>query len=111
MGSAVSAAFSSTAPEFKIWSKEEEIENENSYKNQKQASEYIVAYIYIKIPVKISKKSSDPKSPLWIEVKHEVIEMITKGHEAYIEEGFEPIDEVSLFFYIIYNIFKLLIVY
>jgi hypothetical protein len=96
MGSAVSAAFSSTAPEFKIWSKEEAIENENSHKNQKRASDYIIANMYINIPVKISKKSSDPKSPLWIEVKHEIVEMVTKGQESYIEEGFDPIDEVSL---------------
>ena len=73
MGSAWSVQ-TGYADSFSYWTSEEKVENDAAVKFQAIAQEFIVQHVYYGVPVKITKKTINPTSPLWFEIEEDILE-------------------------------------
>lgn len=75
MGSGASARFS-------FWNAREVEENETSLEHQKRACDFLTRYLFLGVPVRKTKKSADPKSPVWLETHPDILsDAINKNPE------------------------------
>lgn len=56
------------AASFSFWSPAEAEANELALQRQQRAADFAVAHLFQGVPTRRAKKSSDPRSPVWIEV-------------------------------------------
>ena len=100
MGGGVSSTMKEALTgEKEFWTDDEKLENEKSLERQKKASEFVLKYMMLDIPVRLVKKSVDPMAPLWIEVEPNIVkDVLEKDNKAII-------DKVSIYIYIFKFIF------
>jgi len=95
MGGGVSATVKEALTgEKEFWTDAEKLENQQSLERQKKASEFIVKYMMLDIPVRLVKKSVDPMAPLWIEVDPNIVKDVLENDDKAI------IDKVSLYIFL-----------
>jgi hypothetical protein len=84
--------------EKEFWTEAEKIENQESLERQKRASEFILKYMFLDVPVRLVKNSVDPMAPLWIEVDPDLVKSVLENENKAL------IDKVSDFFILLFHL-------
>jgi hypothetical protein len=58
----------SKTSDMSLWSKEEQEANDKALKLQQKGVENCIKYFFYGLPVKATKQSYDPLSPVWVQV-------------------------------------------
>ncbi len=89
----------------RVWTVEEEKDNEDAIQCQKLSSQFVANYIYYGLPVKTKKSGFDPKSPVFVEVDKSMIET----HKRNSDTLNQSLSDVYIYIIDFFTFFKILL--